>query len=113
MTTLNLNMNKKILNHYLKFSTYTYPGVFEEKLKNDLSNDVKKIGFLVRNNIIHRTTLAAGNTGTNKDLRFGDMTKVPWWRQPEDDIFSYRSRHAGRTLPKGRERLYQRSKRKR
>jgi hypothetical protein len=30
--------------------------------------------------------LEAGNTETNKDLRFGDMRKVPWWRQPEDDI---------------------------
>ncbi|MDE5020797.1 hypothetical protein NAI54_10135, partial [Francisella tularensis subsp. holarctica] len=34
----------------------------------------------------HRTTLAAGNTGTNADLKFGNRQKVPWWRQPEDDI---------------------------
>lgn len=51
-----------------------------------MPDDIREIGQLVRQNIIHRTTLAAGNTDTNADLRFGDMTKVPWWRQPEDDI---------------------------
>ena len=40
----------------------------------------------IRKNIIHRTTLLAGNVGTNADKKFGDMTKVPWYRQPEDDI---------------------------
>jgi len=33
-----------------------------------------------------RTTLVAGNVGTNKDKKFGDMTKVSWHTQPEDDI---------------------------
>lgn len=79
-------MDNKILKHYQEFSTYTYPGLYEEKLKNDLPDDIRKIGFLVRKNFIHRTSLVAGNTGTNADLRFGDMNKVPWWRQPEDDI---------------------------
>jgi len=79
-------MNEKILKHYREFGTYTYPGCYQEKLKRDLPNDIREIGLLVRKNIIHRTTLAAGNTGTNADLKFGDMTKVPWWRQPEDDI---------------------------
>jgi hypothetical protein len=76
----------KNLKYYLEFSTYTYPGLYLEKLKNNLPNDVAEIGLLVRKNIIHRTTLAAGNTGTNSDLRFGDMQKVPWYRQPEDDV---------------------------
>jgi len=79
-------MNDKIKKHYLDFSTYTFPGLYQEKLKNDLPNDIREIGLLVRKNFIHRTTLSAGNTGTNADLKFGDMTKVPWWRQPEDDI---------------------------
>jgi hypothetical protein len=78
-------MNQKILRHYLQFSTYTYPGLYQDRLKNDLPDGIRKIGLLVRKNIIHRTTLAAGNVGTNADLKFGDMTKVPWWRQPEDD----------------------------
>lgn len=79
-------MNDKILNHYLEFSTYTYPGMYKEILKNNLPDNIQEIGLLVRQNIIHRTTLAAGNTGTNADLKFGDMTTIPWWQQPEDDI---------------------------
>lgn len=79
-------MNKKTLDHFLQFSTYTYPGCYEQKLRDDLPNDIREIGILVRKNIIHRSTLAMGNVGTNSDLRFGDMTKVPWYRQPEDDV---------------------------
>jgi len=79
-------MNHKIIEHYLDFSTFTYPGLYKEILKNDLPDDIREIGLLVRKNFIHRTTLAAGNVGTNADLKFGDMTTVPWWRQPEDDI---------------------------
>ncbi len=79
-------MNEEILKHFLGFGTYTYPGLYQDKLKNDLPDDIRKIGLLVRNNFIHRTTLTAGNVGTNADLKFGDMTKIPWWRQPEDDV---------------------------
>lgn len=79
-------MDANILNHYLEFSMYTDPGLYAEKLKRDLPNDVREIGLLVRKSIIHRSTLAEGNTGTNADLRFGDMTQVPWFRQPEDDV---------------------------
>ncbi len=80
-------MNQKIINHYLEFSLYTYPGLYKDILQKNLPNDVRKIGELVRKQIIHRTTLEAGNVGTNADKKFGDMTKVPWYRQPEDDIF--------------------------
>jgi len=79
-------MSDRILKHFLEFGTYTYPGLYQEKLKNDLPDDISEIGLLVRKNFIHRTTLTAGNVGTNTDLKFGDMTKVPWYRQPEDDI---------------------------
>ena len=83
---LKIIMNEKVLKHYLGFSIYTDPGLYKNILIKDLPNDIREIGLLVRKNIIHRTTLSAGNIGTNADLRFGDMTKVPWWRQPEDDI---------------------------
>lgn len=79
-------MKDKVLKHYLEFSIYTNPGLYKDKLQNDLPDDIRKIGLLVRKNIIHRSTLAAGNIGTNADLKFGDMTQVPWHRQPEDDI---------------------------
>ncbi len=79
-------MTSTILNHYRAFSTYTHPGLCGPTLRSELPDDVRALGLLVRKNIIHPTTLAAGNTGTNADLRFGDMKQVPWWRQPEDDI---------------------------
>ena len=79
-------MDNEILEHYLEFSIYTNPGLYKDKLKNDLPDDIREIGLLVRKNLIHRSTLQEGNTGTNVDLRFGDMTRVPWYRQPEDDI---------------------------
>jgi len=79
-------MNEDIVKRFLEFGTYNYPGLYQEKLKTELPDDVREIGLLVRQNFIHRTTLAAGNVGTNADLKFGDMTQVPWWRQPEDDV---------------------------
>lgn len=81
MTTL----EPKLKDHYLSFSTFTYPGLYKQSLL-ELHDDIREIGALVRANVIHRTTLAAGNIGTNADLRFGDTTKMPWWRQPDDDI---------------------------
>lgn len=80
-------MKREILNHYLQFSQYTFPGCYQEKIKSSLPSEIKEIGLLVRKQIIHRVTLKNGNTGSNRDLRYGDMTKVPWYRQPEDDVF--------------------------
>lgn len=77
-------MDKKILDHYKEYGLFTYPGLYEEYLKS-LPDDVQEIGKLLRNNFLHRTTLQAGNTGTNADLKYGDMTTMPWWRQAEDD----------------------------
>lgn len=78
-------LDPKLRKHYLSFGTFTYPGPYEQELTN-LPDEIRELGLLVRQNVIHRTTLAAGNVDTNADLRFGDMNKVPWWRQPEDDI---------------------------
>ncbi len=80
-------MNKKILEYYLQFGQFTDPGLYREILRKNLPDDIKKIGILVRKQLIHRSTLKNGNTGSNQDLRYGDMTKVPWYRQVEDDIF--------------------------
>jgi hypothetical protein len=81
-----MKLDPQLQDHYLSFGMYTYPGLYRPKLVNDLPDDVRGIGMLVRRNLIHRTTLEAGNIGSNADLRFGDMTEVPWWRQPEDDV---------------------------
>lgn len=80
-----MQLNPQLRKHYLEFGIFTYPGLYKQKLI-DLPDDVRELGLLVRKNIVHRTTLDAGNVGTNADLRFGNMTKMPWWRQPEDDI---------------------------
>lgn len=78
-------MNDKILNHYLQFGLFTNPGCYKEVLINNLPNKIKDVGLLIRKQIIHRVVLKNGNTGSNKDMLYGDMTKVPWYRQPEDD----------------------------
>jgi hypothetical protein len=78
-------MDQGILDHYREFSLYTDPGAYRNTLMNTLPNNIREIGRLIRLNVIHRTTLEAGNTGTNADLKYGDMNKVPWWRQAEDD----------------------------
>jgi hypothetical protein len=79
-------MNQHILDHYRQFSTYTNPGLYKEKLLADLPSEVREIGKLIRTQCVHRVTLANGNTGSNADKRYGDMTQMPWWRQPEDDV---------------------------
>ena len=78
-------MNDKILDHYLQFGLFTNPGCYKDILINSLPNKIEEIGFLVKKQIIHRVTLKNGNTGSNKNMRYGDMTKVPWYRQCEDD----------------------------
>lgn len=78
-------MNQKILDHYLQFGLFTNPSLFKDKLVSELPDEVEEIGLLVRKQCIHRVTLRNGNTGSDKDLRYGDMTKVPWYRQCEDD----------------------------
>lgn len=80
-------MSNAVLDFYLQFSQYTDPGCYKDLLLKSLPDNVKEIGLLVRKQLIHRMTLKNGNTGSNEDLRYGDTTKVPWYRQPEDDIF--------------------------
>jgi len=80
-------MNSEIQDFYLQFSQYTNPGLYGDTLRKILPDDVRKIGLLVRKQLVHRMTLKNGNTGSNKDLRYGDMTKVPWYRQPEDEKY--------------------------
>ncbi len=80
-------MDRKILTFYLQFSQYTYPGLYRDSLKLTLPDRVKDIGFLVRKSFIHGRTLENGNIGSNTDLRYGDVTKIPWYRQKEDDVF--------------------------
>jgi hypothetical protein len=76
-----------MLSHYLKFSQYTNPGLYADLIRTGLPDDVEEIGFLVRNQLTHRKVLENGRLGVEIPEVYGDMTKVPWYRQPEDDIF--------------------------
>jgi hypothetical protein len=77
-------MDKKILDHYLQFSQYTFPGLYAPKIKK-LPNDIEEIGLLVRNQLTHRKVLENGRLGVDIPEVYGDMTK---------DCCG----HAGRTL---------------
>lgn len=77
-------MKSENLNHFLEFSKFDFPGGYLEDIRA-LPDEVASIGKLIRQNVIHRTTLAAGNVGTNRDKRFGDMDLISKLRQPDDD----------------------------
>lgn len=75
----------RILQYYLEFSSFTNPGCYRDNLIKDLPDDVRKIGFLVRSQILHRVEVGMSITGEGnvKDNKNG----LPWYRQPEDDNF--------------------------
>lgn len=80
-------MTGEIKQHYLQTGTYTYAGPYAEHFKS-LPEDIRELGNLICGQIIHRITLREGNTNANADLRYGDMTRFPWYRMCcEDDIF--------------------------
>lgn len=82
---LNTNIvDKRILDHYRQFSTYTNPGCYEDFFKS-LPDDIRDLGRLVCFQVIHRVALKNGNTGINADLKYGDMKKYPWHRLRCDD----------------------------
>lgn len=81
-------MVSKILDHYKEFSHATFPGCYLNYLRDQTPDDIKEIGQLVRKNLLHKHVLQTGNTQSNQDLRYGDMTKVPWYRTGEDDVLT-------------------------
>jgi hypothetical protein len=79
-------MEDRILNHYLEVGLFTNPGCYKEFLQN-LPGNVRELGNLICHQIIHRITLKEGNTNANKDKRYGDMDRFPWYRlRYEDDV---------------------------
>ncbi|HET8846979.1 MAG TPA: transglutaminase domain-containing protein [Ktedonobacteraceae bacterium] len=77
-------MQKPLLDHYLSFSTFTYPGLYQERLLRDLPTDISQAGRLVREQLIHKLSLHTGRMSPNVD---DVVSKVPWYRQGEDDCF--------------------------
>lgn len=80
-------MDTHTLDHFRSCSAFTFPGLYESYLRDSLPDDVPDLARLLCAQTIHRMVLTNGNTGSNTDLRYGDMTQVPWYRQCEDDIF--------------------------
>lgn len=78
-------MNQKILNHFLQYSQFTYPGLYEKNLKS-LHGDVKDLCLLLRKQLVHRVTLEQKKTGF--DATDDDIKRIPWFRQAEDDYFN-------------------------
>lgn len=71
----------------LAIGPFTNPGLYGDVFRA-LPDEPKALGDLISHQIIHRVTLAEGNTNANGDLRYGDLTRWPWYRHPcEDDIY--------------------------
>lgn len=79
-----MNMDQILKHNFLEFSKFDFPGAYLKEIQK-LPDDIQLIGKLVRQSTIHRTTLDTGNTGTNKELCFGDIDKISQFRQPDDD----------------------------
>lgn len=70
-------MNKKqVLDFYKRTSLYTDLGLYTEFAKN-LTDDIKELCLLERNQIIHPFDLKDEFERNNKESFYGDMTKVP------------------------------------
>lgn len=80
-------MNPKSIDFYREFSQYTDPGLYGDLIKDNIPKEVRDLGLLIRKQLIHTFILQNGNTGSNEDLRYGDMARVPWFQQREDDVF--------------------------
>jgi hypothetical protein len=80
-------MQESLLNHYRSFSLFTSPGLYQERLQRDLPADIAQVGRLVKQQVIHTLTLYAGREGSHVSPVYGEISKVPWYRQSEDDYF--------------------------
>ncbi|MFW5704090.1 MAG: transglutaminase-like domain-containing protein [Patescibacteria group bacterium] len=78
---------KKLQKIYTQYSTYTDPGLYGTKLKKTLPKDPQEIGALIRTAFVHRYHLESSRKGSPVAPHYGDMTRIPWYRQPEDDIY--------------------------
>lgn len=80
-------MTPEMLSHFRSTGPFTYPGLYADYFRS-LPDNPHALGDLISHQIIHRVTLAQGNQYANADLRYGDMTRWPWYRAPcEDDIY--------------------------
>jgi len=80
-------MTEAMRAHCLEYGPFTYPGLYGDYFRS-LPDSPSELGHLISHQIIHRVTLAEGNTHANHDLRYGDMSRWPWYRSPcQDDVY--------------------------
>lgn len=80
-------MTQDSIKHALDFGPFTYPGLYRDYFRS-LPSEPRPLGDLLSHQIIHRVTLAQGNRYANFDLRYGDLTRWPWFRSEcQDDIY--------------------------
>lgn len=79
------NASPATLDFYKQYGEFTYPGLYQSELAK-LPDDIRELGKIIRQNFIHRTSLELPEGRQNPDTRFGDLSQVPWYRQPEDDV---------------------------
>ena len=80
-------MQQNMFDHYRAFSQFTYPGLYQERLQRDLPADIGQAGRLVKQQVIHKLSLDAVREGAQSNPAYGDIRRVPWYRQGEDDYF--------------------------
>ncbi len=80
-------MQISLLEHYRVFGPFTYPGLYQPLLVSDLPADIREVGRLVRLQLIHTMVLQTAREGQSVNPAYGDVSKVPWYRQGEDDYF--------------------------
>jgi len=76
----------EMLSFYKEFSQFTWPGCYIEDIRQ-LPDDISELAAIIRNQTIPKIVWQGGNRGYNHDKRHGDITTLPWYRQPEDDYF--------------------------
>ncbi len=80
-------LSETLKQHYLSSGVFTDAGLYASYFRS-LPSEPKALGDLISHQIIHRVTLAQGNAGANADLRYGDLSHIPWHRPPcDDDIY--------------------------
>lgn len=80
-------MTENLRAHYLSFGPFTYPGLYAGYFRS-LPDGPSELGHLISRQIIHRVTLKEGNKNANFDLRYGDLTRWPWYRSEcQDDVY--------------------------
>lgn len=67
-------MEPFVLRHFKETGPFTCAGPYSGYFRS-LPDDIPTLGRLVCAQVIHRVTLAEGNTGANAALLYGDMAR--------------------------------------